>query len=205
MSDISGAIERIYRRILLVIGRGRIKTGNDDGPVQFQQVRLGVLETIDNLPRLAEYGFNSMPPAETDAIVLFMGGNRSQGVIVATGSQQFRMRSLKPGEVSISDNKGQSVHLTQEGIVVDGGGLPILVKNTPSVTLDTPDVTMTGDLHVKGSVDVEMNIVAKGDISDQGEKSMRGMREVYNGHAHDVTGVRAGGDTVKSKESEQKQ
>lgn len=205
MSDVSGAIERMYRRILLVIGRGRVKTGNDEGAAQLQQVRLGPLETIDNLPRLAEYGFNSMPPADTDAIVLFMGGSRSQGVIVATGSQRYRMRSLKPGEVSISDDKGQSIYLTQKGIVVNGGGLPILVENTPSVTLDTPDVTMTGNLQVNGNVAVDGNIVAQKDVSDQGAKSMRAMRDVYNDHTHDVANVKGGGDTVTSKQPGQKE
>jgi len=34
MSEIYAAIERVYRRVLLVVGRGRIKTGADDGPAQ---------------------------------------------------------------------------------------------------------------------------------------------------------------------------
>lgn len=154
MTEINGAIERLYRRILMAVGRGRIKTGTDDGPVQIQQVRLGQFETFDNLPRLAEYGLNSMPPPESDAVLLFVGGNRSNGVIIATGNQTYRMRSLKPGEVSISDNLGQSVHLTQAGIVVNGGGLPLLVHNTPEVTLDTAMVRATGSMSTDGNLTV---------------------------------------------------
>lgn len=148
MSAAIAAIERLYRRILMIVGRGRIKTGRDDGPAQLLQVRLGPLETIDNLPRLAEYGFNSTPPAETDAIVLFAGGNRSDGVIIATGSQKFRMRSLKSGEVSISDDQGQSIYLTRTGIVINGGGFPVSVTNAPAITLDSAQVTMTGNASV---------------------------------------------------------
>lgn len=205
MSDVGGAIERMYRRILLIVGRGRTQTGSDDGSVQLQQVRLGQMDTLDNVPRLSEYGFNSMPPADTDAIVLFVGGNRSNGVIVATGNQRFRMRSLKPGEVSISDNLGQSVLLSQDGIVVNGGGLPMRIENTPEVTVDTPKATFTGDVHIDGNLDVDGNIVAQGDISDHGEKSMAGMREVYNGHSHPVEGVKAGTDSVTSKKPGQSQ
>lgn len=211
MNEAIAAIERLYRRVMLVVGRGRIKTGNDEGAVQKQQVRLGAFETFDDIPRIGEYGFNSMPPADTDAVLIFVGGNRLDGVIIGTGNQTFRMRSLKPGEVSISDNKGQSVYLTQQGIVVNGGGLPVLVTNAPTITLDTPLVHATGDVHVDGAllvkkdvtaqqnVLVAQNIVAQGDISDQGIKSMASMRQVFNAHGHAVAGVKAGTDGVTSK------
>jgi len=215
MSELHGAIERMYRRILLVIGRGRIKTGADDGSVQLQQVRLSQFETFDDVPRLAEYGFNSMPPPESDAVLVFVGGNRRDGVIVATGNQQFRMCSLKPGEVSISDNLGQSVYLTQNGIVIDGAGLPVLVKNTPSITLDTPLVHATGDMHIDGqllvakdatveqNLNVSENVTAQGDISDHGNKSMAGMRQVFNSHNHAISNVKLGTDSASTNKPNQ--
>ena len=215
MSELHGAIERMYRRILLVIGRGRIKTGSDDGPVQMHQIRLSRFETFDDIPRLSEYGFNSMPPPESDAVLVFAGGNRRDGVIVATGNQQFRMRSMKPGEVSISDNLGQSIYLTQQGIVIDGAGLPILVQNTPSVTLDTPTVHATGDVHIDGelvvmkdatvgqNVNVSQNVTAQGDISDHGSKSMANMRQVFNNHNHAISNVKLGTDSASTNKPNQ--
>lgn len=211
MSAAITAIERLYRRVLMVVGRGRIKTGRDDGAAQVLQVRLGAMGTIDNLPRLAEYGFNSMPPADTDAIVLFAGGNRSDGVIVATGSQQYRMRSLKLGEVSISDDQGQSVFLTRGGIVIDGGGLPIKVTNAPTITLDSPTVHATGDMivdgdvQVTGNVDVQGAVAAQGDVSDNGGKTMAAMRSVFNGHNHVVANVQGGSSSVTSATPGQKE
>ena len=192
MSATVAAIERLYRRVLMVVGRGRITTGRDTGSVQQLQVRFGQMETVDNLPRLAEYGFNSMPPGDADAIVVFAGGNRSDGVIVATGHQTYRMRSLKVGEVSISDDQGQSVYLTRDGIVIKGAGKPVLITDTPEITLDAATVHVTGDVMVDGS------IVAEKDISDHGVKSMAGMREVFNGHTHAVQKVQVGGSTVTS-------
>lgn len=216
MSESIAAIERLYRRVMLVVGRGRIKTGSDTGAAQQQQVTLGPFETFDNVPRLSEYGFNSMPPPESDAVLIFVGGNRVDGVIIATGNQTYRMRSLKPGEVSISDNLGQSVYLTQNGIVVSGAGLPVLVTNTPEITLDTPLTRITGDAEIDGnltvgknatvqqnlaveqSVAVELSLVAQGDISDQGGKSMAGMRQVFNGHGHQVSNVQTGSASILS-------
>src|SRR5471032_3668566 len=158
MSESLAAIERLYRRVMLVVWRGRIKTGSDTEAVQQQQVRLGPFETFDNIPRLSEYGFNSMPPPDSDAVLIFVGGNRVDGVIIATGNQTYRMRSLNPGEVSISDNLGQSVYLTQAGIVINGAGLPMLIEGVSSLTCDTPLVIATHDVQVGGNVSVTGNV-----------------------------------------------
>jgi phage baseplate assembly protein V len=190
MSESLAAIERLWRRMLLVVGRGRIKTSDDIGALQRHQVQLGQLETFDNLSRLSEYGFNSLPPEKSEAVLLFMGGNRTDGVIIATGNQTYRMRGLANGEVSISDDKGQSVYLSQNGIVINGGGKPITVINTQSVTLDTPETTITGHVTIKGALDVDgsisskANIAAQGNVSDTSGKTMAGMRNVYNQHGH---------------------
>lgn len=111
------AIERLYRRLLLIIGRGRIGLVDDSGTIQLLQVRTGPDEIIDNLKRLSEYGFASNPLAGADAVVVFMAGDRSSGVVIATGDQRYRLH-LENGEVAIHDDLGQKVHLTRTGIVL---------------------------------------------------------------------------------------
>lgn len=172
------AIQKIYLRMMSMFGRGRITLVDDTGGTQTAQVVLGPLETRDGMPRMAEYGFASNLPADTDAVVVCLGGDRSRGIIIATGHQIYRLKGLKTGEVAIYDDLGQKVHLTRTGIVVDGGGLPVTVQNTPSITHDSPTVHCTGNLTVDGS------IVAQGDISDHGNKTMAGMRAVFDTHDH---------------------
>jgi phage baseplate assembly protein V len=167
------AIERLWRRLLLMIGRGRITAADDTGPVQKLQLQLGAEELKDNTPRLAEYGLASMPPAGSDAVLLFLAGERTNGVVIATGNQTWRMRGLASGEVALHDDKGQCIYLSSDGIRIDGGGKPIQIANTPSVLFDTPQLRVTG------------SIVADGDVSDQGgAKSMAGMRAAYDAHHH---------------------
>jgi phage baseplate assembly protein V len=185
-------VDRIWRRVLLMIGRGRITFVADGGAVQRVQVQLGLEEIKDASPRLAEYGFQSNPPDGSDAIVLFLAGERSNGVIVATGSQTYRMKGLATGEVAISDDKGQSVYLSAAGIRVEGNGLPINVHTSAAVTVDAPTVHMTGALNVDGAIHSGADITATGNVADQnGAKTMAGMRSVYNGHHH---GASAGPD-----------
>lgn len=173
------AIEKLWRRMLLVVGRGRITTGNDSGLVQMQQVQLGASETRDNTPRVAEYGYTSMPLPGCHAVVIFVGGDRSNGVIVATNDQNHRLKNLLPGEVAIYDDQGQSVYLTRAGIVVNGGGLPLLIHNTPQITADTPLLCTTGD--VLDNCNTNTVTVAQ-------------MRQIYDSHTHNEHNI-AGGPT----------
>ncbi|NHR07640.1 phage baseplate assembly protein [Chromobacterium haemolyticum] len=189
--------ERLVHRLWMLVGRGKTTTVNDAGPIQMVQVKLGADEVRDNTRRAAEYGFTSSPPAGSDAVLVFVGGDRSNGVVIATNHQASRLKNLQPGEVAIFDNQGQSVYLTRAGIVVNGAGLPLTVNSTPVVTVNaaTKIALNTPELDVSGQ------IKAGGDITDNSAssgKSMAQMRSIYNGHGHPVPGVQAGSSTVNT-------
>ncbi len=142
-----GVIERLYRCVMLAFGRGRITFVDDSGAVQKLQVRFGSMEIIDNMPAPHDYGYTCHPPIGSDVFASFLGGNRSNGLVVSIGSQAYRMKNLASGEVAIYDALGQSVHLTQSGIVINGAGLPI---------------TINGDIQLNGSLNATGDIVADG-------------------------------------------
>lgn len=185
------AIDRIYRRVLMMVTRGRVTTGNDSGAVQMLQIKLNADHVRDNTPRLAEYGFTSMPPNGSDVVLVFIAGDRSNGVIVATGHQASRMKNLQPGEVAIFDNQGQSIYLTQAGIVINGAGLPITVNNTSKMTINAATEI---DLHTP-ILKVSGDII---DNSGSNTNSMAQMRAIYNAHNHVVAGVQAGSSNITS-------
>ncbi|WP_225548128.1 phage baseplate assembly protein V [Chromobacterium violaceum] len=198
-------IERLARRVWMLLGRGRITApANDSGTVQMLQVQLGHDETRDHLRRAAEYGFTSHPPVGSDAIVLFPLGDRNNGVVVATNHQPSRMTGLKAGEVAIFDNRGQSVYLTAGGIVINGAGLPITVNNTPTVTVNaSASVKLnTPELDVSGLIKAGGDII---DNAGSNAHSMAQMRAIYNGHDHAVQGVQSGGSTVTTQHPNQQE
>lgn len=147
MNPIAG-IERMWRRVQLLVGRGRIQIGSDAGVVQTHQVELSPLELRD-LPRAAEYGFASMPIPGCHAIVVFVGGDRSNGVIVATHDQAHRLKNLQPGEAAIYDDQGQSVWIKRGGIVIECAGKPLTINDCPSIKHDGVEI---GKTHVHGGV-----------------------------------------------------
>jgi phage baseplate assembly protein V len=186
-------LEPVGRRIRLMVARAVVTAIADAGKIQSAQVKLLDGEVRDAVEILHQYGFTSIPHGQPEGLYFSVGGDRDHGVMICVADRQFRLKNIAPGEVALYDDLGQKVHLTRGGIVVDGAGLPIAVQNTPVVTvtadtkvsLVTPLVETTGDLHVAGNIHSALSIVADGEISDQGgTKSMSGMRGVFNGHDH---------------------
>lgn len=147
---------RLYRRVMMAIAPVKITATDDTGPVHRAQVRGFPNETIDAMPTLQIYGLASHAPAGSDAMAIFASGDRSNGVIIATGNQQFRLRNLKSGEIALHDNTGSVVKLA--------GGGKIEITCTGSVAVTAPTVSiagsgggnavvnLTGDIHATGTI-----------------------------------------------------
>ncbi len=162
-------LNRLARRVLLALARGTITLVDDSKSVQTIQVRLNALELIPDIPRIAEYGLTSNPPPGTLAVVGFKNGDRNDGLVIATSNAKYRMTGLASGEVAIHDDKGQSVYLSASGIVVNGGGNPITLTNTPKIRAETQLLECTGDIV---------------DNCDTTGRSMAADRQIYDSHTH---------------------
>lgn len=176
-------LDRLQNRITRMFARGVLSFVDDSKTIQYVQAKLNALETIGDIPRIAEYGFTSNPPVGSEALVICGGGDRTNGVVIATSNAEFRIKALGPGEVAIHDNKGQSVILSAAGITINGGGLPITITNTPDILADTPLLKCTGEIL---------------DNCNTNTRTMSGMRTVANAHTHAVPNVQSGGSTVTS-------
>jgi phage baseplate assembly protein V len=176
--SVSKMLDPLRRSIGNMLARGVVSAVSSALKMQGLQVKLLAGEVKDGLEHFEPYGYTSHPKAGAEAVTVFMDGDRSHGVVIVVADRRYRLKGLAAGEVALYDDQGQKIHLTRSGIVVDGAGKPITIQNTPSVTMDTPQVSMSGNLSVTG------NIVAQGDISDHGNKSMAGMRGIYNSHTH---------------------
>lgn len=148
MSD--QAWQRLAGRISNMFARGRVRSVNAAGKMQVLQLDLLAGETKDRLEHFEPYGITSHPLDGAEAAAAFLDGDRSHGLVLVVADRRYRLVGLQAGEMAIHDDQGQKVHLTRTGIVINGGGLPINVVNTPSVTIDSLLVSITGDLQVDG-------------------------------------------------------
>ena len=125
-------------------------------------------ETLANVKRVEMYGYSYLPHGGCQAYMFFPSGDRSYGVALVLGDKQYQLE-LRHGEVALHDDLGQKVHLTRDGIVIEGGGLPMTLRDTPLIRCETERLECTGDIL---------------DNCDSGGRSMASMRNVYDEHTH---------------------
>ncbi|HHG9944587.1 TPA: phage baseplate assembly protein [Yersinia enterocolitica] len=187
----SGQLSQLYRQIKMILGIGRVTASNDGGTVQTVQYQTP-LEVRDDTPRLAEFGFSSGLPANTDVVIGFLGGDRSSAVIIGSNHQSFRHVGLNSGETVIYSQWGQYIKLTESGIIIEANSQPVTVNNATEVT-------------VNASVKVRLNtplLEVSGDIVDNAGSNgttLKTLREAYNTHNHQLKNVQGGSATLTSE------
>ena len=171
-------IERVFRRVQMLFGRGRITLIDDSGPVQMAQRTTNDGMTLDDRYRLTEFGFSSVPPVGSEVLAAHMSGDRTAGVVISTNHQPSRPRGLASGESLLYSEDGKQIYLTASGgIVVEAKGQDVTVNNATTVTINasteilmnTPLLKVTGDIL---------------DNSGTNTKTIAQMRTVYDGHHH---------------------
>ena len=114
----------IRRRLRLIVSRAAIRASNDSTALQTLDLGLIGDETRKGAIRIAEYGFASRPPEGAEAVYVCPGGDRAQGVVVATDDRRSRPRDLAEGECCLwTPDDGKRVHCKADG-QVDLGSEP---------------------------------------------------------------------------------
>lgn len=172
----------LRRRVRLMVSRAILSAISDGGGIQLLQVKLLEGEVRDGVERFQEYGLTSVPFPGAEGVMVCVSGSRDHGIVIAVDDRRYRLKGLQAGEVALYDDQGQKVHLTRNGIVVDGAGKPMTVNNTPVVTinastnviLNTPELKVSGDIL---------------DNYNTNTRTVAQMRTIYNGHhQHDSNG-----------------
>jgi phage baseplate assembly protein V len=173
------AIRRLYQRTMAMVGRGRITTVDDSGPVQLVQVDLGPkgengsLQVRDKTPVLALFGLASNPPAKTDAILLSLGGDLNKSVIIGHGHQTYRLKNLGAGDVALYDVRGAYAWFKPGGLVIDAAGGNVTIQNAAAVTVtasgdctvNAAAATVNAPTTINGDLTVNGAVAATGDVT----------------------------------------
>ena len=143
--DFSLKPSTVSHRTLNMIARGVLEKTDDTSGVQVLGLSILEGERKDNVERFQNYGFTSSPTGEAEAIVVFPGGDRSAGVVVALDERGTRMTGLNPGEVAIYTNEGDSIVLgvTNEITITTRR---LVITATEAVRMETPLLEVTGDV-----------------------------------------------------------
>jgi len=125
---IQKVVEPLKRRILLSISRAVVKSVTDSGGMQVVKLSLMADEVKDGVERFQRYGFTSNPPAGSEAVVVFVSGDREHGVVVAENHRASRKKGLAEGESALYNSEGSFIHLKNGGKVIISNGTEELVS-----------------------------------------------------------------------------
>lgn len=140
-----------------LVSRFVLEKADDGKKMQEVKGELFKDEVKDELEHFQNYGFTSVPPADSEGIALSMNGNRDHVVIICTDSRQYRKKGLEEGECAVYNGKGNNY---------------ILLKNDGSIEIKCTR------LKIDASIDVE--------FTGQGTSVVE-IRDTYNTHTHNET------------------
>ena len=178
-------MSEISRRLGNLLGRGVVSLVNSAGKLQALQLRLLSGEVKDRVEHFEPYGFTSHPLPGAEHLTVFLDGDRSHGITVVVADRRYRLMGLPAGGVALFDSADSSFVLSADG--------KVKVTASIKVEIESPLTTVSSDLHVAGDV------IAQGDVIDNGSKSAAAMRGVFNDHDHDQDG---GGITDKPNQNQ---
>ncbi|MEW6562707.1 MAG: phage baseplate assembly protein V [Pseudomonadota bacterium] len=196
--EVQRHIERALNGIRLAF-RGKLTRNNSGQPIQLAQVAGLADELLQNVELMQHYGITSNPPAGSECVVLPLGGRTGHGIVIATEHGSYRLKNLKPGEVALYSDEGDSVILKRGRVmevttqtlnvsaatVVNIASPTVNINAQTAVNITSPTVTLSGNLSVGGTITAVGNISSSGgNLLDSSGKTMASIRTVYNGHTH---------------------
>ncbi len=107
-------VNPIVNKINLMFSQCVIKIVTDKNKTQTIQTELQDGEVREKVERWQEYGFTCNPPSNSEALCLFLGGERDRGFIIATENKNYRILNLKEGEVCLYTHEKDKIHFQNE-------------------------------------------------------------------------------------------
>lgn len=135
-------IRDLANRVMMAFARGVLRMSTDAGKRQLLQIELLEGELRDNVEVMQFYGVYSRPLPGADYAVAFIGGNREQGIAVASADRRYHLALLE-GEVALADDLGNVIRLGRDK-------LTITAKTALEIT--APAIKITGPVTINGNV-----------------------------------------------------
>lgn len=128
----------LHQRVQALLGVARTTAPADEGgAVQQLQVLMrgsgAPAELRGPIPSMQLFGVASSPMPGAHHVVVFLGGDRSKGVAIASNDPRYRPKPA-PGEMIVFNAFGMTIALRSSGITINPNGKPVTVDGDLDVT-----------------------------------------------------------------------
>ncbi|MGY3910739.1 phage baseplate assembly protein V [Aeromonas piscicola] len=148
------ALAPLLRRIRTSVARGIISLINDASGHQTVQVVLRDGEPADDLERLQEYGFFSVPLAGAEALAVAVGGKQDHLVVACVADHRSRPKEGNAGDAGIYHYQGHEIRLEENG-VARIKSKKLICEIEEEISMTAPDIILNANLKVTGETTLE--------------------------------------------------
>lgn len=139
-----GTLERIYGRVRSALGCGVVVMIDDSGPIQLMQIQRFGSMVRDRVPVLFHFGLSASPPIGSEVALSSIAGDPMSAMVVATGHRTSRPKNLAPGQVTLYDQAGSSITLTNDGNAT--------IRCAGTLTMQLAQLHVVGDIVADGAI-----------------------------------------------------
>jgi len=169
-----------------LVGMGVVSSVDDTGGAQRVNLETGTGVSRADVEVAWPFGFSSNAPANgAICVVLAVGADPSNLVVLPPQNPSCRFGKLQPGEAVMYAADGTRVHLRTGGEVEIWGGTSV-TTNTKTCVINAPN-----GCTINGNVTVNGNLTASGNVADS-HGTLDRLRGHYNGHTHPAPGGQTG-------------
>ncbi len=190
VDTIGRMLRPVSNRVSNLVSRGVLKLVDDAKKFQALQVELLDGEIRDDVERVQNYGFTSVPVEGAEVVAVCVGGKRDHAVVIAVDDRQYRLRNLESGEVAVYDKTGSKFLLKANGNI--------------EITPSSGTLALVGDMTVSGSIQVEGDAAIGGNADVTGDVTaaeVTGGGKVLSTHVHSVSGIATAGTAAAQNQT----
>lgn len=176
MFDFARYLAPLRTRVVNMVARAVVKAIDDEKKIQLLQIAVLKDELRADVERIQNYGFTSHPKTGAEAAVIFVGGSRDHGLVIAVDDRRYRLH-LESGEVAMYDHTGSKIVMKTNGDI----------EATPSSGLMkvVGDLSVSGDIDGDGDISAFNNLSAGNDVTAGGDVIAGSVH--LKGHTHPYT------------------
>lgn len=161
--------------------RGKLTLTQSGEPIQRVQVQGLADETLQEIEQLQQFGFTSHAPADTDVIVIPLGGDTSHGIVIASEHGSFRVKNLQSGEVAVYDESGSSIVL-KKGKLIEMDCDTLHIKAKTKIHMESPLVEASQVLTAQGQINGNGGLAISGGSGATVSGSLKATGDVVAGN-----------------------